>query len=78
MTIERNSLYFVETKIELLIIEVVGHLSNAGNNFWSATTVSNNTQNAWNTNLNNGNTNNNNKTNGASYRVRCVRFGNGF
>jgi hypothetical protein len=46
-------------------------------NYWSGTTKSNNTTNAWNTNLSHGNTNNNAKTN-ANY-VRCVRqpFGNG-
>jgi len=33
------------------------------NNYWSATTNANNTDNAWNVNLNNGNVNNDNKTN---------------
>jgi len=32
-------------------------------NYWSSTTNANNTDNAWNVNLNNGNVNNNNKTN---------------
>ncbi|MDD3190781.1 MAG: hypothetical protein PHI66_03775 [Candidatus Pacebacteria bacterium] len=51
--------------------------SGVNRNYWSGTTVSNNTGNAWNTNLSNGNTNNNGKTN-TNY-VRCVRFslGNG-
>ena len=40
-------------------------------NYWSATTNSNNTTNAWNVDLSNGNTNNNNKTN--PNNVRCVR-----
>jgi hypothetical protein len=48
-------------------------LSSTTYNYWSSTTKSNNTSNAWNVNLNNGNTNNNNKTNDTSYRVRCVR-----
>jgi len=43
------------------------------NNYWSATTNANNTDNAWNVNFNNGNDNNNNKTN-HNY-VRCVRGG---
>jgi len=33
------------------------------NNYWSATTNTNNTDNAWNVNMNNGNVNNNNKSN---------------
>jgi len=33
------------------------------NNYWSSTTNANNTDNAWNVNMNNGNVNNNNKTN---------------
>jgi len=33
------------------------------NNYWSSTTYSNNTTNAWNVNLNDGNVNNDNKTN---------------
>lgn len=33
------------------------------NNYWSSTTNANNTDNAWNINMNNGNVNNNNKTN---------------
>jgi hypothetical protein len=33
------------------------------NNYWSSTTYENNTDNAWNVNMNNGNVNNNNKTN---------------
>ena len=55
---------------------VAGHKASGVNrNHWSASTVSNNTTNAWNTNLSNGNTNNNNKTN--SNYVRCVRLGMG-
>jgi hypothetical protein len=49
------------------------NLSSAGFNYWSATTVSSSTQNAWFTNLANGNAGNVTKTIGASYRVRCVR-----
>ncbi len=45
--------------------------SGVNRNYWSATTKSNNTTNAWNVNLSNGNTNNNGKTNGNT--VRCVR-----
>lgn len=41
--------------------------------YWSSTTNTNNSGNAWNVNFNNGNTNNNNKTN--SNYVRCVRAG---
>ena len=41
-----------------------------GQGFWSATTQSNNTANAWRVNLHNGNTNNNDKTN--SNRILCV------
>jgi len=41
-------------------------------NYWSATTKSNNTANAWNVDLANGNTNNNNKNN-PNNTVRCVR-----
>jgi hypothetical protein len=33
------------------------------NNYWSSSTNANNTNNAWNVNMNNGNVNNNNKTN---------------
>jgi hypothetical protein len=33
------------------------------NDYWSSTTYSNNTTNAWNVNLNDGNVNNDNKTN---------------
>jgi len=33
------------------------------NNYWSSTTNANNTDNAWNVNLNDGNVNNNDKTN---------------
>jgi len=33
------------------------------NNYWSSTTYANNTDNAWNVNLNDGNVNNDNKTN---------------
>ena len=33
------------------------------NNYWSSTTNANNTDNAWNVNLNNGNVNTNNKSN---------------
>ncbi len=33
------------------------------NNYWSSTTNADNTDNAWNVNLNNGNVNNDNKTN---------------
>ncbi|KKW23018.1 MAG: hypothetical protein UY67_C0030G0010 [Candidatus Kaiserbacteria bacterium GW2011_GWA2_52_12] len=56
------------------IRRVAEHVGTGVNrNYWSATTVSNNTANAWNTNLSNGNTNNNAKTN-ANY-VRCVRPG---
>ncbi|MBW7956064.1 hypothetical protein H3C66_05010 [Patescibacteria group bacterium] len=40
-------------------------------NYWSSTTSSEGTQNAWRVNLNHGNTNNNTKTNNNS--VRCVR-----
>lgn len=50
-----------------------GNLSSAGNYYWSATTKSNNTHNAWVTGLNSGYTNTTTKTNAASYRVRCVR-----
>jgi hypothetical protein len=50
-----------------------GNLSSAGYNYWSATTSSNSTQNAWVVYLGNGGTNYNSKTNSASYRVRCVR-----
>jgi len=32
-------------------------------NYWSSTTYANNTDNAWNVNLNDGNVNNNDKTN---------------
>ena len=39
--------------------------------FWSSTTNTNNTDNAWNVNFNNGNVNNNNKTN--NNNVRCTR-----
>jgi len=39
--------------------------------FWSSSTQSDNTDNAWNVNFNNGNVNNNNKTN--NNNVRCVR-----
>ena len=49
--------------------------SGVNRNHWSASTVSNNTTNAWRVNLSNGNTNNNNKTN--SNYVRCVRLGMG-
>jgi len=41
------------------------------NYYWSSSEVSNNSNNAWNVNLNNGNTNNNNKTN-TNNGVRCV------
>ena len=41
--------------------------------YWSGSTNSNNTNNAWNVNMNNGNVNNNNKTN--SYYVWPVRSG---
>ena len=33
------------------------------NNYWSSTSYTNNTNNAWNVNMNDGNVNNNNKTN---------------
>ncbi|OGJ61604.1 hypothetical protein A3A67_03155 [Candidatus Peribacteria bacterium RIFCSPLOWO2_01_FULL_51_18] len=39
--------------------------------YWSVTTKSDNTTNAWNVNLSNGNTNNNGKT--SANNVRCVR-----
>ena len=61
---------------ELMLAYVDGswaNLSTAGSSYWSATTVSNVTQNAWFTSLYNGNTNSTNKTTSASYRVRCVR-----
>jgi len=45
--------------------------SGVNRNYWSATTKSDNTTNAWNVNLSNGNTNNNGKTN--ANNVRCVR-----
>ena len=45
--------------------------SSAGNYFWSSTTTSNNTIQAWFTNQSTGYTNNASKTN--SYPVRCVR-----
>ena len=48
-----------------------GNLPNAGNSFWSATTQSNGTQNAWSTSLSYGRTYNSAKTN--SYDSRCVR-----
>ncbi len=55
-------------------IHVAKHLpSGVNRNYWSATTKSNNTSNAWYTNLSNGNTNNNGKSN--SKYVRCVRSG---
>lgn len=43
------------------------------NNYWSATTIAGNPNNAWNVNFNNGNVNNNNKTN--NNYVRAVRSG---
>ena len=43
------------------------------NNYWSATTNTNNSNNAWIVNFNNGNVNNNNKNN--NNYVRCVRAG---
>ncbi len=48
-----------------------GNISSAGNYYWSATTLSFYTHNAWTTYLNNGYTYNYTKTNGR--RVRCVR-----
>jgi hypothetical protein len=42
------------------------------NNYWSAITYANNTDNAWNVNFKNGNDNNNNKTNNKYFR--CVRL----
>lgn len=51
--------------------------SGVNRNYWSGTTVSNNTANAWNTNLSNGNTNNNTKLTNQNY-IRCVRSGNEF
>ncbi|HNV97154.1 MAG TPA: DUF1566 domain-containing protein, partial [bacterium] len=49
--------------------------SGANDNYWSATTISNNKDdNAWDVNLSNGNTNNNDKS--EAYRVRCVRLAN--
>ena len=43
------------------------------NNYWSASTISANPNNAWNENFYNGNVNNNNKNN--SFAVRAVRGG---
>ena len=45
----------------------------ASNNYWSASTNSDNPNNAWNVNFNNGNVNNDNKTN--NDYVRAVRGG---
>ena len=49
------------------------NLSNAANPYWSATTPSNNTRNAWLTYLSGGGTSSDLKTNSANYLVRCVR-----
>jgi hypothetical protein len=59
---------------ELKRISLNGQALSSGinRNYWSATTVSNNPANAWNTNLSNGNTNNNTKVSNQNY-VRCVR-----
>ena len=43
------------------------------NNYWSASTISTNPNNAWNVNFNNGNVNNNDKNN--NLWVRAVRPG---
>ncbi len=50
-----------------------GNLSSAGNYYWSATTHSYATQNAWYVSLSSGDTSTTTKSNAASYRVRCVR-----
>jgi len=50
-----------------------GNLSNPGYYFWSATTRSLSTQQAWYVYLGYGYTSYNGKTYGADYRVRCVR-----
>jgi hypothetical protein len=43
--------------------KVDGFCGVQSNNYWSSTTNSNNTSNAWNVNLNDGNVNNDNQTN---------------
>ncbi len=50
-----------------------GNLSSSSSNYWSSTTYSGNTQNAWFVGLYFGFTSNNTKTTNSSYRVRCVR-----
>ncbi|MEA2091813.1 MAG: DUF1566 domain-containing protein [Campylobacterota bacterium] len=45
----------------------------SSNNYWSATTHQDNSENAWIVNFNNGNVNNNDKDN--NNYVRCVRAG---
>ena len=44
------------------------------NNYWSSTTYANNTDNAWNVNMNDGNVNNDDKSNDNNY-VLPVRGG---
>jgi len=51
----------------------VSYLSSTGYGFWSSTTVSSNTHNAWYVTLYHGYTSYSLKTNVASYRSRCVR-----
>ncbi len=51
----------------------VSYLSDTNFNYWSSTTLSNNTHNAWAVSLTYGRTTYNIKTNDASYRIRCVR-----
>jgi len=48
-----------------------GNLSHAGNTYWSATTQSNHTHDAWDVTPTNGNTDTNTKTN--TNDSRCVR-----
>lgn len=62
------------TQKEIMMAYIDGswaQLTNAGNTYWSGTTTSHNTQNAWYTTLNNGLTNTTTKTN--NHSVRCVR-----
>jgi uncharacterized protein (TIGR02145 family) len=71
-TFAKASTYAKATVDKSAGVEITrGKLLHATSNYWSSTTNSNNTQNAWNMNQNNGNTNNNTKTNTNS--VRCVR-----
>ena len=51
----------------------VSYLSNINNVYWSATTLSYSTRNAWVVTLFNGNTSYDTKVTSGSYKVRCVR-----